>query len=374
MRTTSAVAVVVLVVLAGCSGALGGAQGSPAEGGTGGGDSLEGTAPPEPTPDAVPGIADGRLTNASALFAAHAESLESSGFAYRLSTHVASREADSDLDPLRIVEHTRAEAGGAPYRTVVYRAGGVAPNQTRRTWGNESMEAVNVTRVGLTGNETTLEIESPVTSSVAQSAGGLPDFVKPGKWVVTGTENGNVVLTADGFNASQFDINATRYEGRLVVSSSGVIVNASVEITGQRDRGEDALPFVMTITYDLESTDDISVTRPSWVADALSESRQSRIEVTGEEDGYVAITNTGDEPIPAGSPILILKDEEGPWTELSEPIAPGETVYVYKRTSQKVMVSREEPAGVSQPLSGTYTIRIRTPNFDEVIAEATVEV
>lgn len=373
MRTTNAVAVVVLVVLAGCSGALGGAQ-SPAEDGTGGQDSVEETSPPEPTPDAVPGIADGRLTNASALFAAHAESLESSGFAYRLSTHIASREADSDLDPLRIVEHTRAEAGGAPYRTVVDRAGGVAPNQTRRTWGNESMEAVNVTRVGLTGNETTLETENPVSSSVAQSAGGLPDFVKPGEWVVTGTENGNVVLTADGFNASQIGVNATGYEGRLVVSSSGVIVNATVEVTGQRDRGEDALPFVMTITYDLESTDDISVTRPSWVADALSESRQSRIEVTGEEGGYVAITNTGDEPIPAGSPILILKDGEGPWTELSEPIAPGETVYVYKRTAQKVVVSREEPAGVSKPLNGAYTIRIRTPDFDEVIAEATVEV
>lgn len=258
MRDVPALALATLLVLSGC-GALGGS--TP-------------TATPTPTPgataDAVPGVSDGRLTDAGALLSAHETALVETGFESDFRINATERFQGEVFDASRR-QRTIAEPGGDEYVFRTTQATGVRFD----TWGNGS---VSVTR-GQSGETTRTRVGRPTRTEVLTNRAGLRSFLTATGFEVDGVEERDgrtlVTLVSAGVpdpaaSPGVVPDNATDlrdYEVRVVVDTSGRVLSfeATAGYTLEGETGS------MAVSYAVVRLDRPAVDRPDWAAEALRE-------------------------------------------------------------------------------------------------------
>jgi hypothetical protein len=258
MRAVPALVLAALLVLSGC-GALGGS--TP-------------TATPTPTAgataDAVPGVTDGRLTDAGALLSAHETALAGTGFESDFRVNATER-FQGEVYDASSRQRTVAEPGGDEYVFRTSQATGVRFD----TWGNRS---VSVTR-GRAGETTRYQVGRAAGTGVLTNRAGLRSFLTATGFAVDGVEErGNrtlVTLVSTGTpdpsaSPGVVPANATDlrdYEVRVVVDTSGRVLSfeAAAAYTLDGEAGS------MTVTYEVVRLDRPAVERPDWAAEHLDE-------------------------------------------------------------------------------------------------------
>jgi hypothetical protein len=258
MREAPALALAILLVLSGC-GALGGSTPTTSP-----------TPAPGTTADAVPGVSDGRLTDAGALLSAHEAALVETGFESDFRVNATERFQGEVFDASHR-QRTIAEPGGDEY---VFRA--TQATGTRfDTWGNRS---VSVTR-GQSGETTRTQVGRPTGTDVLTNRAGLGSFLTATEFEVDGVEERNgrtlVTLVSTGTpdpseSPGVVPDNATDlrdYEVRAVVDTGGRVL--SFEATGEYTLDGEA--GSMAIGYAVVRLDRPAVDRPEWAAEALDE-------------------------------------------------------------------------------------------------------
>lgn len=338
-----------MVVLSGCSGLGGGGADIATSPGTGAADATAtgGGSPPTAdgetaTPAAEglpPGVSEDGVENLTALRRAHAAALNGTGFASELVVQNALADSETDLSATQRLEAAVGE-GGAPYRYYRNNSGGLSEDFEKTTWGNGSVDVSRRTTYPAYGDaETTYDATRDTTGATAGPGTTLSAYLRFGEFDVAA--NGDRYrLTATGPNES-LDVNVTRFGGTVLVDSRGRIHSATLDLAFTTDRGT----FEAHVEYDL-STEPADVAKPDWVPAALDEASAIAVEATVEGDA-VAVTNTGREPIPAGATLSLSEQTDDGWagrfTTLDEPIAPGETVYVWNEGGE-TQVSRSPPS------------------------------
>lgn len=252
MRTLAPALVAVLVVLSGCSVLGGPSTASPT---------------PEPTADEVPGIEDGRLTDRSALVAAHREALVRTGFRtdFRVNVTVQRRGQVYSI-PQRQV--TLAEPGVTEYRYQLVSQGG---SSTRfDVWGNRSVEALRVR----TGDTTRYRTGPSASAKELTGAIKLSTYLSLSNFTASNVYRANndtfVELRAgEPRNVrSVLPENATNvsdYRATAVVDSEGRV--REFRMTVHYTIGGE--PGVYTVGFDVLRLDRPALSRPDWAVRAL---------------------------------------------------------------------------------------------------------
>jgi hypothetical protein len=259
MRAVPALVLAALLVLSGC-GALGGSTptGTPTP-------TAEGAA------DAVPGVSDGRLTDAGALLDAHQAALVGTGFETDFRVNATEQFRGEVYDATRR-QRTLVEPGAEEYVFRTTQSTGVRFD----TWGNRS---VSVTR-GRAGETTRYRVGGATGTEVLTNRAGLRSFLTATGFEVDGVESrGNrtlVTLVSTGTpdpEASPGVVpdNATdlrEYEVRVVLDTSGRVL--AFEATGEYTIGGQT--GSMAVVYEVVRLDRPAVERPDWATEALRES------------------------------------------------------------------------------------------------------
>jgi hypothetical protein len=282
-RSWRVVLLVCVVVLAGCSGFYD-ERDPPGEstvvsGPDGGGSGMQAGEPTTAADETAvaPGVTkESGLVNESALLTSHRRALVAGGFRYAFTHRMVERLNDSgtvtesvEWDVAGVVA---AEAELSRHRRVrEERAGSVTARIVK--WGNGS--------VAVARNETAGEMSYPrYTGGVSDALAThymMGSLVPLGNWTVASVRKGGdeVVLVANGTNPARNAEGVRRYEGRMVVSASGVVqsLNLTVATLDPGEYGDSQYSVrTRTLTYDLQATDGVSVERPSWVAAAVNAS------------------------------------------------------------------------------------------------------
>lgn len=257
-RTVLALVVVVALALAGCNFA----------------DGPGGTATPTPTPDAAelpPGVEDGRLTDASALLAAHNRTMVESGFETDLRVNATVVRQEGGTAEVQRRQQTLVEPGTTRYQFRVTNAGEV-PDAQFDYWGNRTVEAIRA--------------RSDAGVSYATGDPRRADELTTVRFLEPYLDRGNytVVSFDRGENTTRFTLrteeignytglvpanvtNVSNYTSTVVVDSEGRIhaftATADYEIDGERGS--------MEARYRVIRTGDVEISRPPWVDQAFAE-------------------------------------------------------------------------------------------------------
>jgi hypothetical protein len=282
-RSWRVVLLVCVVVVAGCSGFYD-ERDPPGErtvvSGPGGDDSGMQAGDPTTAADetaVAPGVTkESGLVNESALLGSHRRALSAGGFRYAFTHRMVERVNGSgtvtESVAWDVAGVVAAEAALSRHRRVREERAGSVPSRIVK-WGNGS--------VAVARNETAGEVSYPrygggVSGSLTTHF-MMGSLVSLGNWTVASVREGGdeVVLAADGTNPARNAEGVRRYEGRMVVSSSGVVrsFNVTVETFDPGEYGDSQSSVrTRTLTYDLEAAGGVSVERPSWVAAAVNAS------------------------------------------------------------------------------------------------------
>lgn len=256
----AAVALAVLLVTAGCSGVLGG-------------DSSPTSTSPTPVDNdaanAIPGVENGRVTNATALLAAHDRGLVAAGFENEVRVNATIVRQNQTVRVQRR-QQTIVEAGRGEYRyrTVNGNNGGFVRFDH---WGNESVWVIR----GQLGNTTRYQIRNEVAQTESLTGTALlRNYINNSNAtaVEVKQKNGLTLTTFETTtlpgdpDALPVNGSAVRdYRARFVVDSQGRIHGFVAEGTYDL-RGE---PRTFEVSYNLVRLDDPSVTQPDWAREAL---------------------------------------------------------------------------------------------------------
>ncbi|MFD1513749.1 hypothetical protein [Halomarina rubra] len=325
MRRLVPLSLVALLLLSGCLGALGG----------------DATSTPEEIDpadaDLPPGVTVNGVENASALAAAHDETLLDEGFVFD-GTVV------TDQPGSGIVNETATVVVGVDAETL-------RSDSVRTLWPYENRSVVSQRvrdRLWLDGDEQFVRTNFTTRDSVIAGPYDASNDPRDG---VTRASTYEGVLDAANFTVESTvardghtfttlvaaDANGTEddpaYDGHLVVDERGVVHEAVVEI----DRGPESVWGLLD--YRLVELG-ASPEEPDWV-DGVRESADLNLSFDAEflsDHSAVGVTNTGDDAVPAGTELEVdfeVDDEPSATTAptvitLDETIDPGETVYVYR--------------------------------------------
>ncbi len=372
MNRVVVVAAVLMLAFAGCTGFVGDSDtDAPEEPSATSTPTSTPTSPPTSTPAEghPPGVTDDGLANATALVRAHADAVNETGYRSQLVVTTEFADANASIGPATLTFEAAVPADGTPYRLYQNNSGGLSQDYERVTWANDSVRVTNHTTYPPFGNATSryeMEEARPAPPDVAATS--FSEFLRMGEFDLAEAGEDRITLRATGANESAADVNVTSYEGELVVDRRGVLREGSVEVAYVSDGQQ----IVTTLEYGVR-VGDVDVEKPPWVGTAIHEATAITVEATVEGE-YVAVTNTGREPIPAGYEVTLMERTENGWggspVTLSEPVAPGETVYV-SLDAYRTAVDRSPPADPG-PLAGTYRVVVRNEDH-EVVAEARVE-
>lgn len=259
MRAVPVLVAAVLLVLSGCGGLAGsGPTATPSP-----------TATPDASAERVPGVSDGRLTDAERLLAAHESELVGTGFETDFRVNVTDQFQGEVYDARRR-QQTVVEPGADEY---VFRT--VSDSVQFDAWGNRS---VSVTR-GQAGETTRYQVGGPTPTPVLTNRAGLRPFLTATGFEATGVERrGNLTLVTlvstgppdPSETPGVLPANATdlrNYEARAVVDTSGRVL--TVEVT--TDYTLDGEPGSIDLTYEVIRLDRPAVDRPAWATEALRE-------------------------------------------------------------------------------------------------------
>jgi len=322
-------ALVPALVLAGCLGGLATE--------TGPSDSTEGS------PEQVPGVTNGTLSNASALVEADRNAVIGDGAALQINQSSGR------------INLTARIVVGANFSTYSLSGTGEMRDGQSTTidqWSNETTQFVRTS----SAEQTNYRVVDPDDDRL-DILSGVDEFVSAGAFEVSETtDDGTVVLTADRTSAadgSMTDVDS--FDGRLVVDESGQIQNLSVAAT----RGEESV----TYHYQLRQSEVKSVPRPDWVDDVPPGATvRAQLSVDVEESSYLALEHTGGDSVPSATSVRVASNGTTDTMSLERPLSSGETRYVYvdaSADSLRLTTDRPDESTVS-PLTSPVSVRIAT--------------
>jgi len=375
-RRIAVVGLVVLVALAGCGGPFGDADTpTPTE--------TEATTTVTETPDATTETTqtttvsgdtpagvddDGSLSDPGALIDAHTRALEETG--YETSADV--RVEPQDGGQAQVIQYRAlVEQGSTPFWVEVNTTvgGELASHQT--IWGNDSVRYRRVRQPTGAGNVSTqYDRQSQGPPSIDPGIRAYEQVLTAGEFRVAGESSEGTRLVADGprDDALGGSVEVERYSGELVVDDRNRIRRAEIEMVYVDARGQE---LVATIEYRIDSQEGVQVPEPAWIGTASQETRDIAIDASPVDDTHIAITNVGTEPIPADARFAVASSAGAVLLELEEPIAPGETVYVFNPEEGETQIGREEPTGDLSQFEGTYRVVLQDADGNRI---ATVDV
>lgn len=323
--------VLVSVVLAGCSGVQ-----SPA------------TPTAEPTdvsPDEVPGVSNGTLTNATALAAANGATVAEDGAEIRTTQTSPDRET-------RVALTVAADGTSEFSRTVS--ANGNESTLTRYTNGTATYVRSD------TGGETNYRVLERAFRPFGHINSSLETVLAAGEFTVDNesTDSATVVLTADTFSTpldSHLLDGATPQEARLVLTQDGGVRNLTV--TGQQD-GQTA-----TYTYERRRAGVDRVPAPDWLADVPpTADLQADLSTTVVDDSALRIEHGGGDTVPANTTLdFAVNDTDGTVT-FDSPLEAGDTRYAYFTAANGTLVMADDQpaADAAERFEGPASVTIST--------------
>jgi hypothetical protein len=257
----AAVALAVLLLTAGCSGVIGGDSQTPTDGSTPVDDGAANT---------IPGVEDGQLTNATALFAAHDRGVVETGFENEVRINATVVQSGQAVDIQRR-QRTIVAAGRGEfqYQTVNGQGGGFVKFDH---CGNESVWVIR----GTLGDEVRYQVrdEVPPTRTLTGTAllgnyvngtnATAVDVREEGELTLVTFETTRLPAETNALPANASDVRD--YRAQFVVDTEGRIHGLVAE--GTYDLQGETRTF--SVTYNLKRLDDPSVQRPDWAGEALA--------------------------------------------------------------------------------------------------------
>lgn len=332
-RRASVVGIVALVLLAGC-------LSTPASP-----DSPTDTATPDRSV-AVPGVAQGQLTNASALVVATEETVRYNGAVVQLNSSFGTEQFDR-----RIV----VTPGGTPLQLTGIRTVGER-SRSLELWSNSSVYAVRVETENGTDYRT-----HPRGYAVERVFAEIESYLQAGTYTVANesAQGGRTVLVADTYSPDgdgPYD-EVQSFEARAVVDEAGVVHELTVSATTARGDRQAAFELVRLGTE--------RVQQPAWVADLPATAwLHPELSVDVHDGRYLTIETRGDDPLPANATIAVTTNESTASAAFTETLAPGDTVYAFLSADDRSLeLARSTPTTAeSAPLSSPIEIRIMAPD------------
>jgi hypothetical protein len=364
----AALGVVLVVLLAGCNGATGpGTNATNGAAGTG-----TGTAA---SADFPAGVSESGTVDTGALSRANRQALAETGFRAELAWNVSVTNRGRTQQIGQQFE-TWAAAGGAPYRTRLTQQGRAVSAQVE-TWSNESVRyRYAVQESQLRGRQSTAARAydpSPTPSNGA--VGTLFTIVGWGNYTtgsVESTDDGRrITLTADTGTTGTEQTTVENYDGTVVVDASGRVHEADVTLSLTTARGAQSNS---TLTYRLQETGDQTVSQPSWLPTVLANTPTVRLNTTVVDGNYVRVQHTGGDALSSGTSIgLIDVGSGGAYAQLSEEVAPGDSVYLYfERGVPQTQVSTSQPSGDLRAINATQRVFVSTGSLNTTSANVTL--
>lgn len=363
-RRIAALALVALVALSGCAGFLNGSGPTTTTDGPGTNTTTT------QARDFPPGIADGELTNTTALVRHHTDVLAEDGFVS--STNVVTRTPDDPAAPSTVIDYrATAESGGFPYHVDVNTTRGGEFVQERLIWGNESLRLERARGRTRSGNLSTgYSRKSGQELAVDPGIKAFLQVLEAGDFRVESDEgegaDRRITLVATGAEdegLAAAGANVTDYSGELVVDGEGRIrrVDVTVHYVDRNDRS-----LVSEVSYRYLESADPTVSRPSWIQAALNGTSDVTITATAVDDTYIRIQNTGSEPITEEYRVVVATNQGAGVVDLNQSIAPGESMYLYQPKGGSPQLGYEEPTGELTPIKGEFRIALLDEDNDTV--------
>lgn len=337
-RTICWIAVVGVVVLAGCMGGPGGAPTATEQ--TGDGLTNASSA-------AVPGVADGTLSNATALATAHSDALTSDGGNVSVTEDAETTSGSFQYSLSSDVE--TYSLTGTHQRTD-------GPTVDVSLWSNES---VRIARQSADGEDHYRVVDR--RRERPSGLDGLSEYLAAGDFTVANesTGNGTVVLTADE-SASTADshgrfADAETFSGRLVVEESGLVRNLTVEASVD---GE-----VRSIRYAVTETGVDSVAAPAWVENLPPGATvQAHLDVDVENGSILVIRHDGGDAVPRESVVSVTTNETSGEATFDEPLEAGDRQFLYvdADTGAATLATDRPPAEAVDSIEPPVSLTVRT--------------
>jgi len=296
------------------------------------------------SPEQVPGVTNGTLSNASALVEANRNAVTTDGAI--LQVNQSSGQMDIDARLVVGVNFSMYSLSGS---------GTVSGNQsmTIDQWSNETTQFVRTSsdegmnyRV-LNGHDERLTILSSVE-----------EFLSAGNFEVANetTGDGMVVLTADSASeASTSMADPERFDGRFVVSESGQIQNLSVTLTRAGER--------VSYSYELRQAGVESVPKPNWIDDIPPGATvQAQLSVDVENDSYLTLEHSEGDVVPSATTVRVESNGTTDTVSLDSSLSAGDTRYLYfDASSQELRVTADRPGqSIVSPVTSPVSVRIVT--------------
>lgn len=296
------------------------------------------------SPEQVPGVTNGTLSNTSALVEANQHAVTSSGAVLL----VNQSSDDMDLDTRMVIG-----ANFSTYSLSVTRATPDGQSATTDQWSNETTLLVRTA----SDNQTTYRVlDRPGDRPRIRAS--VYELLSAGSFDVANETpaDGSVVLTSDRASpASSTAPGFDSFDGRLVVNESGQIQQLSINITQD---GES-----VTFRYQLRRAGIDSAPKPDWTDDVPpSASVQADLSVDVENDSYLTLRHTGGDTVPSATTVRVESNETVGTVSLDSSFSVDETRYVYfdrSSGSLRVTADRPEPSTVS-PVTSPVSVRIAT--------------
>ncbi len=329
-RYNVVLALIIALVLAGCAGGLGV--------GTGPSDSTD------VSPEQVPGITNGTLSNASALVETNRNAVTADGAIVQINQSSAQMTVDARL------------VTGANLSTYTISSTGSGSDGQSRTvdqWSNETTQFVRTSSDEKTNYRVLDGPDDRLTILYSTY-----EFLSAGNFEVTNETagGGNVVLTADSVSvASASTVEAESFDGRLVLNESGQIQNLSVTATLN---GE-----TVTYSYELRQAGVDSVPKPDWVANVPPGATvQAQLSIDVEDDSYLALEHAGGDVVPSATAVRVESNGTTGTVSLDSPLSAGDTRYVYfDASSQELRATADRPEqSTVSPVTSPTSVRITT--------------
>lgn len=349
-RAVAALLVGTLVVLAGCGGAFGGDDGGP-------------TSPGDADGALPAGVSADGVANSSQLASAHATAITAAGFVaeYEFNATVSTQGSTVTQSTAQTV---RAEPDLTGFSVSATRTQTGQTVETD-TWGNGSV-AVSRSIVGNRTRYTTPPggVNRTQQFSLATTISSLvpvADYELSDRETVDGTER--VILTADAVNAFVGESglglaaeNVSDLSSRLVVGLDGVVYGLELSFNQSTSQG----PASFDIGFEVTETGDRTVQRPAWVTEALA--NVTIVDLTADvTDGVVGVTHEGGDTVPNGTTVVAQVEGSVYQGTVSEPIEPGETVYVaLDREAGELSLVTERSAASS--VAGEVSLQLIGPD------------
>jgi hypothetical protein len=337
--TARALSIALLVVLAGCGGL--GASGTASPSPDAGSPATTDTPSPTPSPTATdaggstdgsgptdagdypPGVGADGVTNVSALVSAHRAALADVAYVYR-----SNRTLDSPALPgVEGIVNYRVRAGPAKTPGYLYynQSGRLTQDRIVEFWQNDSQSLARVVTAAGDGTDRVRYAAEPEPRRPGryELPALLPSLLR-GSYAVETADRDGVVLRAEG-PGSLASQNFSRLEGTVSVDARGRIRSADLRGTIDDPSGN----LSLDIDYRLGLVDEVDPPHPTWSRFAVV--APPAVSATPEDPGVVRVENTGDVAFPNGTRLVRIVDGRPTGVVvLPEPLAPGETVYLYR--------------------------------------------